>query len=77
MKDGFEERLQEILASEELDDKMEAFMEKYALKVLTCSEIGESKGHEGEFEGGEFTHEAHRFEQLLVMRVHLQYSISP
>ena len=60
MKDGFEERLEEILASEELDEKMEAFMTKYAGRVISCSEVGESKGHEGEFEGGAFSHEAHR-----------------
>jgi hypothetical protein len=67
MKEGFEERLQELLASEELDEKMEAFMAKYARKVISsCSEIiGESKGHEGEFEGGEFSHESHRYNMIL------------
>lgn len=65
MKDGFEERLQEILAGEELDEKMEAFMAKYAHKVVSCSKIEESKGHEGEFEGGEFSHEAHRSENIM------------
>ena len=61
MKEGFEERFQEFLGCEEFDEKMEEFMSQYALEVVRCSDIGESKGHEGEFEGGEFSHEAHRY----------------
>ena len=59
-REGFEERLQEVLAGEELEQKMEAFMSKNAVRVLNSIELGESKGHEGEFEGGEFTHDAYK-----------------
>jgi hypothetical protein len=60
MKDGFEDRFRDFLACEEFDEKIEEFMTRHAKKVLGYSELGESKGHEGEFEGGEFSHEAHR-----------------
>lgn len=60
MKEGFEERFQEYLGCEEFEVKMEEFMSQYALYVVRDSDIGESKGHEGEFEGGEFSHDVYR-----------------
>jgi hypothetical protein len=62
MKEGFEERLQELLGSDEFDSKLEAFMARYSGRVVRSSEVmsGESKGREGEFEGGEFSHDVYR-----------------
>ena len=60
MNEGFEERLQEFLGCEEFDSKLEEFMTRYAGRVVRSSDNGECKGHEGESEGGEFSHDMRR-----------------